>query len=163
MPQLILNTFYLPTGNGTDAVEIINIDDGSGINNTVTEKRVFDMVSYRSDLKTKIVFNRLSNGACQLHCTVITSTNKLFVNETTGEKYEIEHLPTLYLVEGRTDCRGLIEEGGEVYVKVISKLMSTSDIKGVSVRKIFGVELSCLDPQGVPGGTLLSKSQYILR
>ena len=87
----------------------------------MTEKRVFDMVSYRSDLKTKIVFNRLSNGACQLHCTVITSTNKLFVNETTGEKYEIEHLPTLYLVEGRTDCRGLIEEGGEVYVKVISK------------------------------------------
>ena len=136
MPQIILNTFYLPTGNGTDAVEIINIDDGSGINNTVTEKRVFDMVSYRSDLKTKIVFNRLSNGACQLHCTVITSTNKLFVNETTGEKYEIEHLPTLYLVEGRTDCRGLIEEGGEVYVKVIFKL--TDEIKGVFGRKICG-------------------------
>ena len=57
------------------------IDDGSGLNATVIETRAFDMTTYLSDLETRIVFHRLDNGICQLQCTVITRTDRLFKDE----------------------------------------------------------------------------------
>ena len=64
-----------------DPIEIVAIDDGSGLNATVIETRAFDMTTYLSDLETRIVFHRLDNGICQLQCTVITRTDRLFKDE----------------------------------------------------------------------------------
>ena len=104
-----------------EEADVVVIDQFAGQNITVLETRAFDMVSYLSTLETRIVFNRLNTGACQLHCTVITKTNKLFVDQE-GNKIDVEYLPTIYLVEGRTDCRGLIEQGGDIFVKFIGAI-----------------------------------------
>ena len=110
-----------PPDDNNETVEIVAVDDGSGLNASVIETRAFDMTTYLSDLETRIVFHRLDNGICQLQCTVITRTDRLFKDEN-GVQLDVEYLPTIYLVDGRTDCRGLVEEGGEALVKFIGAI-----------------------------------------
>ena len=73
-------TTLSPIDNGE--ADVVIIDQFAEQNVTILETRAFDMISYLSTLETRIVFNRLNTGACQLHCTVITKTNKLFVDQT---------------------------------------------------------------------------------
>jgi hypothetical protein len=79
------------------------------------------MTSHRADLETQFTFNRLSTGATQLHCTVITKNTGLFFDEN-GRGLDVKFLPTVYLVDGRTNCKTLVEEGGDVYVKFIGAI-----------------------------------------
>ena len=99
--------------HGGDVVSIVAVNDGSGQNASIIETRVFHMTSHRADLETQFTFNRLSNGATQLHCTVITKNTALFFDEN-GRGLDVRLLPTVYLVDGRTNCQTLVEEGGDV-------------------------------------------------
>ncbi len=87
-----------------DVVSIVAVNDGSGRNATVVETKVFHMTSHRADLDTQFTFNRLSTGATQLHCTVITKNAALFFDDN-GKGLDVEFLPTVYLVDNRTNCK----------------------------------------------------------
>ena len=74
------------------------------------------MVNFHADIETKITFNELTNDGTQIECTVHTKKGKLFF-DARGELYDPDLLPTIYLVDNRTDCHSLVEEHGNITVK----------------------------------------------
>ena len=79
------------------------------------------MQNFHADIETRITFNQLNNDGCQIECTVHTKKGKLFYDNT-GELYDPDLLPTIYLVDDRTDCHSLVDERGDITVKFIGAI-----------------------------------------
>jgi len=90
--------------------------------NPVQESMILEMVSLMpDDFEARITFNRLKDRACQIDSTIHTQTGRLFFDQN-GAVYPSRCLPTIYLVDGRQDCLGLVEEKGNVSVKFIGAI-----------------------------------------
>ena len=68
------------------------------------------MQNFHADIDTRITFNQLDDDGCQIECTVHTKKGHLFYDGK-GSLFEPELLPTIYLVDNRTDCHSLVEPG----------------------------------------------------
>ena len=68
------------------------------------------MQNFHADIDTRITFNQLDDDGCQIECTVHTKKGHLFYDGT-GSLFDPELLPTIYLVDNRTDCHSLVEPG----------------------------------------------------
>lgn len=80
------------------------------------------MQNFHADIDTRITFNQLNDDGCQIECTVHTKKGQLFFNGE-GSLYDPDLLPTIYLVDNRTDCHSLVdEEGGSITVKYIGAI-----------------------------------------
>ena len=79
------------------------------------------MQNFHADIETRITFNQLNDDGCQIECTVHTKKGKLFFDNK-GELYDPELLPTIYLVDNKTDCHSLVDESGEITVKFIGAI-----------------------------------------
>ena len=75
------------------------------------------MQNFHEDIDTRITFHQLQNDGTQIECNVHTKKGKLFFDRS-GELYEPDLLPTIYLVDNRTNCHGLVLEAGNITVKV---------------------------------------------
>ena len=75
------------------------------------------MKNFHQDIDTRITFHELQNDGTQIECNVHTKRGKLFFDGK-GELFEPDLLPTIYLVDNRTNCHGLVDEAGDITVKV---------------------------------------------
>ena len=79
------------------------------------------MQNFHEDIDTRITFHQLQNDGTQIECNVHTKKGKLFFDRQ-GELYEPDLLPTIYLVDNRTNCHGLVLEAGNITVKYIGAI-----------------------------------------
>ena len=79
------------------------------------------MQNFHADIDTRITFNQLNEDGCQIECTVHTKKGHLFF-DTKGNLYDPDLLPTIYLVDNRTDCHSLIGESGNITVKYVGAI-----------------------------------------
>ena len=79
------------------------------------------MKNFHQDIDTRITFHELQNDGTQIECNVHTKKGKLFYDGK-GDLFEPDLLPTIYLVENRTNCHGLVNEAGDITVKVSQRL-----------------------------------------
>ena len=79
------------------------------------------MQNFHADIDTRITFNQLNEDGCQIECTVHTKKGHLFF-DTKGNLYDPDLLPTIYLVDNRTDCHSLIGETGNITVKYVGAI-----------------------------------------
>ena len=104
------------------------------------------MVNFHADIETKITFNELTNDGTQIECTVHTKKGKLFF-DARGELYDPDLLPTIYLVDNRTNCHGLVLEDVEnITVKVRPGDLARSG-QAANILSYF----STSEPSEVPG------------
>ena len=79
------------------------------------------MQNFHADIETRITFNELNDDGTQIECTVHTKKGKLFF-DSNKDLFPPELLPTIYLVDNRTDCHSLVDEAGEITVKFIGAI-----------------------------------------
>ena len=79
------------------------------------------MQNFHEDIDTRITFHQLTNDGTQIECNVHTKKGKLFFDDT-GELFESDLLPTIYLVDNRTNCHNLVSEDGNITVKYIGAI-----------------------------------------
>lgn len=79
------------------------------------------MQNFHEDIDTRITFHQLNNDGTQIECNVHTKKGKLFFDNT-GELYDADLLPTIYLVDNRTNCHNLVAEAGNITVKYIGAI-----------------------------------------
>ena len=63
--------------------------------------QVYNMLNFNEDIDTRITFHQLNNDGTQIECNVHTKKGKLFFDNT-GELFEADLLPTIYLVDNRS-------------------------------------------------------------
>ena len=83
--------------------------------------QIYDMKNFHQDIDTRITFHELQNDGTQIECNVHTKKGKLFYDGK-GDLFEPDLLPTIYLVDNRTNCHGLVNEAGDITVKVSQRL-----------------------------------------
>ena len=79
------------------------------------------MQNFHEDIDTRITFHQLNNDGTQIECNVHTKKGKLFFDNT-GELYDADLLPTIYLVDNKTNCHNLVAEDGNITVKYIGAI-----------------------------------------
>ena len=79
------------------------------------------MQNFHEDIDTRITFHQLTNDGTQIECNVHTKKGKLFFDDT-GELFDADLLPTIYLVDNRTNCHNLVSEDGNITVKYIGAI-----------------------------------------
>ena len=107
------------------------------------------MQNFHEDIDTRITFHQLQNDGTQIECNVHTKKGKLFFDRQ-GELYEPDLLPTIYLVDNRTNCHGLVLEDVEnITVKVRPDDLARAG-QAANILSYF----STSEPSEVPGLSL---------
>ncbi|QQP36701.1 Hypothetical protein FKW44_021875, partial [Caligus rogercresseyi] len=116
------NDVQILEGDETDVADVSENGSSNGSNGDgYVETIEYIMTTHESDIETRIVFHKTNEGNCKLHCTVKTDTESLFENADGSEK-DIRLLPSIYLVDGQTNCDYLLSEEGEIRVKFIGAI-----------------------------------------
>ena len=120
------------------------------------------MQDNHEDIDTRITFHQLRGDGTQIECNVHTKKGKLFFDNT-GELYDADLLPTIYLVDNRTNCHNLIQEEGNITVKYIGAIRGPgiviADMSSVlKYSELNGRCLAILRLGGTIVDTLLSSS-----
>ena len=95
------------------------------------------MQNFHADIDTRITFNQLDDDGCQIECTVHTKKGHLFYDGT-GSSFDPELLPTIYLVDNRTDCHSLVEPG-ETSANITVKYIGAIRGPGIVVADMSAV------------------------
>ncbi|CAB4063754.1 unnamed protein product [Lepeophtheirus salmonis] len=111
------NDIEILEGDELEVSEVLADDNTADF----VESIEYIMTTHESDIETRIVFHKTNAGNCKLHCTVKTDTESLFEN-IDGTDKDTRLLPSIYLVDGRTNCDYLLSEEGEIKVKFIGAI-----------------------------------------